>query len=236
MTGLRARVFGAAALGLMAAAGGLVARADKHGPRAPTPEAYIPVRDRFIDRIGEDGFYCRLPAPAIIVADTPLFGEYEKNTDTLISPDWTQLTVPEKAVFMELAGPGANDAQARKVFEMEAHHWILIVETVRWWEACKQLTLKLTPYQAELQAARVTLAYWRERDPDVVAQLFAIVAELDKEPSPIPDGQDFPTYFNQHYQKTATGREYLWIQAQVVKAVRAEDPEPTVVQAMKRLE
>ncbi len=236
MTGMRAGVFGAAAVGVMAAAGGLAARADKHGPRAPTPEAYIPVRDAFIDRIGEDGFYCRLPAPAIIVADTPLFGEYEKNTDTIISPDWTQLTAAEKAVFVDLAGAGANDAQARKVFEMEAHHWILIVETVRWWEACKQLTLKLTPYQAELQAARVTLAYWRERDPEVVAQLFAIVEVLDKLPSPIPEGQDFPTYFNQHYQKTATGREYLWIQAQVVKAVRAEDPEPTVVQAMKQLE
>jgi len=242
MTGIRSGVFGVVAVGLAVAIGVGVARGEKHPPRAPTPEAYIPVRDAFIDRIGEDGFYCRLPAPAIVVADTPLFGEYEKNTDTLISPDWTQLTAAEKAVFVELAGPGASgasgttDAQARKVFEMEAHHWILIVETVRWWEACKQLTLKLTPYQAELQAARVTLAYWRERDPEVVAQLFAIVEVLDKLPSPIPEGQDFPTYFNQHYQKTASGREYLWIQAQVVKAVRAEEPEPTVVQAMKRLE
>ena len=119
---------------------------------------------------------------------------------------------------------------------MEAHHWILIVETVRWWEACKQLTLKLTPYQAELQAVRVALAYWRETDPKVVDELTAIATTLDKDPSPVPPQQDFPTYFNQHYQTTASGREYLWIQSQVVKTVMAEQPELGVVQSLKNLE
>jgi len=201
----------------------------------PTLDTSIHVRDAFINRIAEDGFFCRLPAPAIIVADTPLFGEYEKNTDTLITPDWQQLKPEETAVFTELAGASSKDAQARTLFDMEAHHWILIVETVRWWEACKQLTLKLTPYEAELQAARVALAYWRERDPEVVARLAAIADTLGKAPSPIPPGQDFPTYFNQHYQKNASGKEYLWMQAQVVKAAMAETPEPTVVQTMNQL-
>ncbi|QMV19518.1 hypothetical protein GOB94_13095 [Granulicella sp. 5B5] len=202
----------------------------------PTLQTSIDTRDAFIDRIGEDGFYCRLPAPAVVVADTPLFGEYEKNTDNLVTPDWMQLKPDEKAIFAELAGPGATDAQAKDVFDMEAHHWILIVETVRWWEACKELTLKLTPYQAEVQAARVALAYWRELDPDVVTKLTAIREALDKEPSPVPAGQDFPTYFNQHYQRPASGKEYLWMQAQVVGVVMAEKPEPTVVEALKRLE
>lgn len=202
----------------------------------PTLQTSIDTRDAFIDRIGEDGFYCRLPAPAVVVADTPLFGEYEKTTDNLVTPDWTQLKPEEKAIFAQLAGPGGTDEQAKKLFDVEAHHWILIVETVRWWEACKELTLKLTPYQAELQAARVALAYWRETDPDVVKQLGEIRDELDKGPNPIPAGQDFPTYFNQHYQRNATGRDYLWMQAQVVGAVMAEQPEPTVVQSLKRLE
>jgi hypothetical protein len=202
----------------------------------PEPWPSIHVRDAFIDRIGEDGFYCRLPAPAIVVADTPLFGEYEKNTDTIVSPDWTQLTPEEKAVFHDIAGPGSTDPQAEQAFEMEAHKWILIVETVRWWEACKQLTLKLTPYQAELQAARVTLAYWRELDADVVAKIMAIVTVLDKEPTRVPPQQDFPTYFNQHFQTNASGKEYLWMQSQVIKAVAAETPEPSVVQTLKRLE
>ena len=202
----------------------------------PTLQTSIDTRDAFIDRIGEDGFYCRLPAPAIVIADTPLFGEYEKNTDNLVTPDWMQLKPEEKAIFGQLAGQGGTDAQAKEAFEMEAHHWILIVETVRWWEACKQLTLKLTPYQAEVQAVRVALAYWRERDPDVVQKLTAIVDTLDKEPSLVPPGQDFPTYFNQHYQKNASGKDYLWMQAQVLKVVMAETPEPTVVESLKRLE
>ena len=201
----------------------------------PTLQTSIDVRDAFINRIGEDGFYCRLPAPAIVVADTPLFGEYEKNTDTIVTPDWKQLTPPEKAIFLELAGAGASEEQAKGVFDMEAHHWILVVEAVHWWEACKELTLKLTPYQAELQASRVALAYWRERDPGVVERLSAISAALDKGPSLLPPEQDVPTYFNQHYQKAASGKEYLWMQAQVVKAVLAESPEPALVQTVSAL-
>jgi hypothetical protein len=201
----------------------------------PTLQASIDVRDAFIERIAEDGFYCRLPAPGIVVADTPLFGEYEKVTDNLVTPDWKQLKPQEAAVFTMLAGPGATEEQARELFEVEAHHWIVVVETVHWWENCKNLTLKLTPYQRELAGTRVALAYWKEHDPEVVAKLTAIAAALDKEPSPVPAGQDVPTYFNQHYQKDSTGKDYLWMQAQILKVAMAETPELTVIETMNQL-
>jgi hypothetical protein len=69
-----------------------------------------------------------------------------------------------------------------------------------------------------------------------VQKLVAIGTILSKDPSPVPPEQDFPTYFNQHYQKPASGRDYLWMQAQVLKTVMAEQPELTVVQSLKRLE
>jgi hypothetical protein len=171
-----------------------------------------------------------------VVADTPLFGRFDRGSNNMITPDWKQLTPEEKAVFAELAGPRGTDAQAQAIFDVEAHHWIFIVGEVHWWEACKQLTLKLTPYEAEMQATRVALAYWRERDPDVVARLTTTVDALSKEPSLIPPGQDLPTYFNQHYLTTASGREYLWLQAQLVKIALADDPEPILVETLKRLE
>jgi hypothetical protein len=178
----------------------------------------------------------------MVVADTPLFGRFDRGSNNIVTPDWTQLTPAEKSVFTQLAGAGragasgGTDAQAQKIFEVEAHQWIFIVQEVHWWEACKQLTLKLTPYQAELQAVRVALAYWRERDPEVVERLAAIVESFGKEPSLIPPGQDLPTYFNQHYLTTGSGQEYLWLQAQVVKVAMADPQELTLVQAMKQLE
>jgi hypothetical protein len=201
----------------------------------PTLQTSIDVRDAFIDRIGEDGFYCRLPAPGIVVADTPLFGEFEKVTDTLVTPDWKQLKPEETAVFYMLAGPGATEDQAKGLFDVEAHHWMVVAETVHWWENCKNLTLKLTPYERELAGVRVALAYWKEHDPEVVAKMTAIAATLDKEPSPVPAGQDVPTYFNQHYQKDSTGKDYLWMQVQVLKVAMAETPEPTVIETMNGL-
>ena len=217
-----------------------IADSQKNKPKGanipPEPWTSVHTRDAFIDRIGEDGFYCRLPAPALVVADTPLFGEYEKVTDTIVTPDWSQLTPDERAIFIELSAD-KSDKSAQDVFEMEAHDWIMIVETVRWWENCKQLSLKLTPYQAEVQAVRVALAYWKETsEDDVLAKLNDIWAKLENEPSLVPSGQDFPTYFNQHYQKNSSGKDYLWMQAQVVKAVKAEQPELGVVQGMKKLE
>ncbi len=237
MTGIRAGM-GVVALGL-AVAGGVGAAHAQHGKHGPPPlvsAPYIALRDAFIDRIAEDGFFCRLPAPAIVVADQPLFGKFDRGSNNIITPDWSQLSPAGKAVFADLAGAGATEAQEQKIFDMEAHHWIFIVGEVHWWEACKELTLKLTPYQAELQAVRVALAYWRERDPEVVTQLAAIADELAKQPSLIPPGQDLPTYFNQHYLTTASGEEYLWLQAQVVKVALADPTELTLVQAMKRLE
>jgi hypothetical protein len=248
MIGRRIRIrggfLGVAAVGLAIAIGGGVAdgQKGKHSPPPPTSGAYIALRDAFVDRIGEDGFYCRLPAPAMVVADTPLFGRFDRGSNNIVTPDWTQLTPAEKSVFTQLAGAGragasgGTDAQAQKIFEVEAHQWIFIVQEVHWWEACKQLTLKLTPYQAELQAVRVALAYWRERDPEVVERLAAIVESFGKEPSLIPPGQDLPTYFNQHYLTTGSGQEYLWLQAQVVKVAMADPQELTLVQAMKQLE
>jgi hypothetical protein len=230
MTSIRATWFALAAL-----ASGLGASHGEKFKNPPTLETSIHVRDAFIDRIGQDGFYCRLPAPAIVVQDTPLFGEWEKNTDNIVTPDWSQLKPEGKAIFMQLAGAGTTDAQAQKLFDLEAHHWILIVETVHWWEGCKRLTLHITPYEAEAQAVRVALAYWRERDPALVQQLVTIISILDQQPSLIPEGQDLPTYFNQHYQTFASGKDYLWIQAQVLKAVLAEDPQPTVVETMNQL-
>ena len=200
-----------------------------------TLQTSIDVRDAFIDRIGEDGFYCRLPAPGIVVADTPLFGEFEKVTDTLVTPDWKQLKPEESAVFYTLAGSGASEAQARELFEVYAHRWIVVAETVHWWENCKNLTLELTPYQRELAGVRVALAYWLEHDPEVVQKLTAVAKALDKEPSPVPEGQDVPTYFNQHYQKDSTGKDYLWMQAQVLKAALAEAPVPTLIETMNQL-
>lgn len=200
-----------------------------------TLQTSIDVRDAFIDRIGEDGFYCRLPAPGIVVADTPLFGEYEKVTDTLVTPDWKQLKPEESAVFYTLAGAGATEVQARELFDVYAHQWIVVAETVHWWENCKNLTLKLTPYQRELAGVRVALAYWKEHDPEVVAKLTIIAAALDKEPSPVPEGQDVPTYFNQHYQKDSTGKDYLWMQAQILKVALGETPERTVIETMNQL-
>ena len=171
-----------------------------------------------------------------MVADQPLIGKFDRGSNNIITPDWSQLTPQEKTVFADLAGAGSAEPQARKIFDMEAHRWIFIVGEVHWWEACKQLTLKLTPYQAELQAVRVALAYWRERDPEVVTQLAEIADVLVKQPSLIPPGQDLPTYFNQHYLTTASGEEYLWLQAQVVKLALADEHELTLAQAMKQLE
>jgi hypothetical protein len=52
-------------------------------------------------------------------------------------------------------------------------------------------------YQFELEANRITVAFWREKDGEYLSALLARFQRIsDRLPSPVPDGQDAEQYFN----------------------------------------
>ncbi len=107
-------------------------------------------RDAFIARVKAAGFTCPLPAPQILVEDVPSFGQYDDEKNVLRTSDWTVLNPEERAAFLQFAGPSGSEADARAIFELAAHQWILIHELGHWWQNCTKAINYKNPWKMEL--------------------------------------------------------------------------------------
>ena len=204
--------------------------------RAATLAKATVVRDAFVERIHANGFSCPIPVPAILVEDVPSFGQYDEKTNVIRISDWTLLNARERAFFFQLAGPEATEADVRTTFDKAAHRWIFVHELGHWWQACRNVTSNNGPYQVELGADRISLAYWREVDPSVVDTMMPIFrGVLDHTPSPVPAGQDVEAYFDKHYEELGPSPAYPWFQSRMNVAAYDEKPSPTFIQALLSL-
>ena len=117
--------------------GGVVA-ALAQGPAAETAATKATLvemtglRDSFVKRVQAAGFTCPIAPPRIVVEDVPSFGQCNPETNTLRTSDWTLLNPREHALFVQLAGPGADEEKVRGLFETAAHRWIFIHELGHW--------------------------------------------------------------------------------------------------------
>ncbi len=213
--------------------GGVVA-ALAQGPPAETAATKATLvemtglRDSFVKRVQAAGFRCPIAPPRIVVEDVPSFGQYNPETNTLRTSDWTLLNPREHALFVQLAGPGADEAKVRGLFEVAAHRWIFIHELGHWWQACTGGNAKRKPYEMEFGANRVSLAYWREVDPQVVKVMIPVFqGVVDHMPSPLPAGEPVEGYFNRNYEKLGPSPAYPWFMSRMNVAAYEEKPEPS---------
>jgi hypothetical protein len=191
------------------------------------------VRDAFVARIHANGFSCPIPVPTVLVEDVPSLGQYDEKTNIIRTSDWTLLNPEERAFAFHLAGPGAKEADVRTVFEQAAHGWILVHELGHWWQACRSVFSSSSPYQVEFGADRISLAYWREVDPAIVATMMPIFQSvLANAPNPVPAGEKVEAYFDKHYQELGPSPAYPWFQSRMNVAAYEEKPAPTFAQAL----
>ncbi len=192
------------------------------------------LRDNFAQETRSAGLACSIPLPTLVIHHIPSFGNYNQDTNTLTTPDWTQLTPEETAVFFRIVGPDATPETARAEFETDAHHWIFVHELGHWTQACSHLK-GLPPYTVELGANRISTAYWRTHDPALLPHMHAVFrGVVDHTPNPTPAGQEIEPYFNQHYQQLGPTPGYIWFQSHMCLAALEEAPAPTFAQALLR--
>jgi hypothetical protein len=174
------------------------------------------LRDAFVKATVDAGFACPIAPPTIQVVDTPAFGNYVPETNTLPMPAWEQLTNEEKEIFRQLAGPGANDEAGHAEFEMDAHRWIFVHELGHWWETCRGVMDHGNHYAYETGANRIAAAYWRERDPALIAHMRAAFDMiLAHAPNPVPEGQTAEAYFDANYAQLGPTPAYQWYQSRM---------------------
>ena len=191
------------------------------------------LRDAFTARVRAAGFTCSISVPTIVVEDVPSFGQYQPETNVLRTSDWSLLRPEEKALFVHLAGPGKEEADARDLFEVAAHQWIFIHELGHWWQACSGGNAGRSHYQVEYGANRISLAYWREVSPKVAETMKPVFqGVVDHAPSPVPSGQSVEEYFNANYETLGPSPAYPWFMSRMNVAAFEEKPVPTFAAAL----
>jgi hypothetical protein len=192
------------------------------------------VKDSFVKSVAAAGRTCSIAEPKIVIKDVSSFGSYDPETNTLQTPAWEQMTDQEKALFYHAVRPDTSEAAAREEFEKGVHHWVIVHELGHWWQACRGASTGSSHYATEFDADRIAAAYWRERDPSIVAHQRAVFdAIVTRWPNPLPAGQDSVTYFNANYEKLGPTRNYIWFQAQMCLKAIDEKPAPTFTEALR---
>ncbi len=231
-------IYGGVFVAMMAGAG--CARAQQAGAVAVASPTSVEatrvkmtaLRDQYVAQLKADGFTCPIAPPKILVEDVPSLGQYQDETNTLRTSDFSLLNPQERAFMESLAGPGASEAEMRVVFEKAAHQWIFVHEFGHWWQACQGFIPTHSHYQVESGANRIAMAYWREKDPSVVALMMRLFRQvLAQMPSPVPAGQTVEGYFNANYETLGPSPTYPWFQSQMNAALWNEKPEPSLKQA-----
>ena len=191
------------------------------------------LRDAFVTRLHAAHFTCSLPVPAVVVDDVPSFGQYRSETNSIRTSNWSLLSAQEKAMFVQLAGPGKSEGDAQELFNV-AHQWIFIHELGHWWQACSGGNDGRSHYEVEYGANRIALAYWREMNPQIAETMRPVFQEVvDHAPTPVPPGQSVENYFDANYEKLGPSPVYPWFMSRMNLAAFDEKPAPTFNEALK---
>ncbi len=202
---------------------------------AVTKAQMTSLRDEFVKATAEAGLVCPIAPPIIRVVDVPSFGSYDRQSNTLETPAWEQLTDGERGRFYRVVGPGATEAAARAEFEIGAHHWVFVHEMGHWWQTCRGVVNRDKHYAMEFGANRIAAAYWQQRDPQVIAHQRALFEGfLKRSQRPVGEAQDVETYFDSNYEKLGPTPAYIWFQARMCIKAFDEKPAPTFAQVLKQ--
>lgn len=188
----------------------------------PVVDQLTVVAQDFERRAREAGSAITSASPAIVVDTPPQLSMY-KGPNTIHTSRWEALTPDVQGVFMRWA-TYAGDTTGQQLFDDMFHRFFFVHELVHWLQRQAKDDTK-GAYQFELEANRVTVAYWREKDSAYLSALLVRFQRIgDRLPSPVPDGQDAEQYFNANRGMGSNPEAYGWYQTRMVVQAGAERP------------
>jgi hypothetical protein len=162
---------------------------------------------------------------------------------------WENVPAPEQANFDKWATYTADEPTGKSLFEDMFYRFFFVHELGHWMqdEVLRQRRDPLAKtasknsetarWQYESVANRISVAWWREQDPDYLASLVNDFRKIQRNlPNPIPPGQDARGFFTREYGKLAEDpNAYGWFQLQMVILAYDEKPALSFQQAIDKL-
>ncbi len=206
------------------------------------PVRHDPVLDQltafaqdFEHRVRAAGFKLTSVSPAIVVDTRPQLSMYTAQDNTIHSARWEDLPPEVQEIFKRWAAY-AGDGTGKQLFDDSFHRFFFIHELAHVLERQAKVNTG-NAYQSELEANRITVAYWREKDRAFLTALLAQFQRINQRlPVPVPPGQDVEQSFNANYHGSGSNPEvYGWFQTRMVLQAGAERPFRSFSETLHRL-
>jgi hypothetical protein len=199
-------------------------------------------RDR-LDGIALD-FYSKLRAarfPATvteprILLDTPSqLSVYDPNDNAVHTSQWNNVPPQVRALFDRWAGFIEYDTKGEQLFDAIFHRFFFVHELGHWIQF--QSFPQTDRYVSELEADRISTAYWKEQDPEYLSKFVVQVRRIhDRLPNPVPVGEDAVGFFQRNYVNLGSNPPaYGWYQFGMVITASQEHPVPRFADLIKKL-
>ncbi len=189
-------------------------------------------------------------APEIRIDAGPTLSFYGTVSDNVVHEEyWEKVPAPEQASFNQWATFTVDEPSGKALFQDMFYRFFFVHELGHWMQeevldqrhdamaAKAKKNADTARWQLETVANRVSVAWWREHDPQYLAKLVndfrAIEAKL---PNPIPAGEAPKHFFTREYEKISDDPNvYGWFQLQMVILVYDEQPALSFQQAIDQL-
>jgi hypothetical protein len=178
--------------------------------------------------------------PEVRIDAGPGLSFYDMGTGNVVHEErWEKVPPPMQTIFDQWAAYAGDQPNGQHLFRDMFHRFFLVHELGHWMEdqvmeqrqdgmaATARQNAKTARWTYEMNANRISVAWWREHDPAYLAKLIKDFRTIQaKLPNPIPAGEDARHYFTRQYAKLAEDpNAYGWFQLQMV--VLAYDERPT---------
>jgi hypothetical protein len=197
-----------------------------------------------------DNFEFRMKAPAIHIDAGLTLSSYDGvKTNIVHEEHWSRLPPPIRVTFNHWAAHTGDEPSGRQLFQDMFYRFFFVHELGHWMQdqvlaqrrdamaTGAKKNSETARWQYETVANRISVAWWREHDPDYLTKLVNDFRAIQgKLPNPIPRGEDARAFFTREYDNLAKDpNAYGWFQLQMVILVYDERPAFNFQQAIDRL-
>ena len=219
-------------------------------PRDPVLDQEKAIAAQVEDRAHIRHFDLRTRVPKIRIDAGPSLSFYGMGKGNVVHEEhWGNVPPPEQASFNEWATYTIDEPTGSALFEDMFYRFFFVHELGHWMQD-EVLRQRRDPdakeadknsatarWQYETVANRISVAWWREHDPQYLAKLVNDFRAIEnKLPNPVPTGESPRLFFTSEYNKIADDpNAYGWFQLQMVILAYDEKPTLSFQQAIDKL-
>jgi hypothetical protein len=197
-----------------------------------------------------DNFELQTRVPSIRIDAGPSLSFYGMGQGNVVHEEhWENVPPPEQASFNQWATYTADEPTGKALFEDMFYRFFFVHELGHWMqdEVLRQRrdsmarqadrNSETARWQYETLANRISVAWWREHDPQYLAKLVNDFRAIEEKlPTPVPQGESPRSFFTREYKAISNDpNAYGWFQLQMVILAYDEQPALSFQQAIDKL-